>query len=267
MNPGGGNDTLLRVHMEDKSHQSMATALRVAQQNGVPKYQLLRNYLLEEIANGRWAAGAKLPPEDALAEMTTFSLGTVQRSLRMLVDEGRLVRKHGTGTFVAEGQAIMHAPFQHCRFVDEATGELLPIFSKVVRRRSIKENGPWSAHLASPHLVCIERLFSISNEFVIYTHLYFDGALFPKLTTLETKKLNGANFKDLLAREFHHPLTKFSEQLSVRAFPAYVCKAIKVEPDTSGCVMEIFGYDRRGDAMYFQDLFIPPNGRRLQVSG
>jgi hypothetical protein len=53
--------------------------------------------------------------------------------------------------------------------------------------------------------------------------------------------------------------------LSVRSFPDYVCKAIKVKPGTSGGVMEIFAYDRQGDGVYFQDLFIPPNDRRLFV--
>ena len=48
-------------------------------------------------------------------------------------------------------------------------------------------------------------------------------------------------------------------------FPGYVCKAIKVKPATSGGVMEIFAYDRKGEGVYFQDLFIPPNGRRLYV--
>jgi hypothetical protein len=30
-------------------------------------------------------------------------------------------------------------------------------------------------------------------------------------------------------------------------------------------VLEIYAYDRRGDAVYFQDLFLPPNQRRLQI--
>ncbi len=29
--------------------------------------------------------------------------------------------------------------------------------------------------------------------------------------------------------------------------------------------MEIYAYDREGEGVYFQDLFIPPNGRRLAV--
>lgn len=250
----------------DLNSARIVHALHAAQQSGIPKYLLLRNYLAEEITSGRLPAGTRLPGEDELAKLSTLSLGTVQRSLRILVEEGRLVRKHGIGTFVADAPTKMQAPFQHCRFVDEATGQLLPIFSKVVRRHAVPDTGPWSAYLPDGDVICIERLFSIADEFVIYTHLYFDGTIFPQLVSLETSKLNGANMKDLLTQEFHHPLARFSEHLSVRIFPDYVCKAIKVKPKTSGGVLEIVAYDVRGDVMYFQDLFIPPNHRRLLIT-
>lgn len=75
-----------------------AQRIRMRRQEGVPKYVMLRNALAEEIACGRWGPGDKLPAEDVLATMTSLSLGTVQRSLRMLVEEGRLVRRHGNRT-------------------------------------------------------------------------------------------------------------------------------------------------------------------------
>lgn len=239
--------------------------LQLAKRAGIPKYLLLRDTLIESIASGRWAAGTRLPSEELLAEMAGLSLGTVQRTLRVLVDENRLVRRHGVGTFVAEAAEPMKAPFQHCRFVDEASGDVLPIYSKVVRRRAVKQEGPWTAHLPAGPVLCIERLFSINNEFSIYTHLYFNRDRFPGLADVEPDKLSNINVKDLLSREFHHPLARFSEMLSVRVFPDYVCKGIKVKPETPGGVMEILAYDREGEGVYFQDLFIPPNDRRLSV--
>ena len=240
--------------------------LQLARQHGMPKYLLLKSTLTDAIASGRWAAGARIPGEDALVRLTGLSLGTVQRSLRIMVDEQRLVRKHGTGTFVADAMAPMKAPFQHCRFIDELNGDVLPIYSKVVRRRLVKQTGPWTTHLPAGPVLCVERLFSINNEFTIYTHLYVNRDRFPKLAEVDTDSLSNINFKDLLAREFHHPLTRFSERLSVRQFPAYVCKAIKTNPATCGGVMEIFAYDRQGEGVYFQDLFIPPNKRQLFVA-
>lgn len=240
--------------------------LRFVRQDGIPKYLLLRNSLAEAITSGRWSTGQKIPAEDTLVEMSGLSLGTVQRSLRILVEENLLVRRHGSGTFVAEHHAPMKAPFQHCRFIDETTGTVLPIYSKVVRRRAVKGEGPWLPHLPQGPVLCIERLFSINGEFNIYTHLYFNRDRFPGLAEVAPDKLSNINFKDLLAREFHHPLARFSELLTVKEFPSHVCTALKLKPHAVGGVMEIFAWDRQGEGVYFQDLFIPPNARRLLVA-
>jgi GntR family transcriptional regulator len=249
-------------NMSDSINQAVQR-IRMRRQEGVPKYLLLRNALAEEIASGRWGAGEKLPAEDVLATMTSLSLGTVQRSLRMLVEEGRLVRRHGTGTFVVDQEAPLGAPFQHCRFIDESNGKVLPIFSKGVRSRLINQQGPWSAHLPAGPIVCLERTFSINHEFALYTHLYFEGERLPKLATVDAKALKGVSIKDLLSRELHIYISRYSQNLSIRSFPGYVCKTIKVRPKTSGGVIELVAYDRRGEAVYFQDFFIPPNTRRL----
>jgi GntR family transcriptional regulator len=254
--------------MDDVKQASRPPALRVAGEEGVPKYVLLRNTLLEEIAAGRWGPGDRLPAEDQLAGMTALSVGTVQRSLRMLVDEGRLVRRHGTGTFVATEQRPLNAPFQHCRFVDESTGQLLPIFSRVVRRHAVKpqETGRWSKHVPGERVVCLELTFSIAHEFMLYTHLYFDSTRLPQLATVEKAALDGVSLKDLLSREYHLAIARYDERLAVREFPEHVCRAIKVKPGTAGAVLELVAYDRRGAAVYFQDFFIPPNERRLLIT-
>jgi GntR family transcriptional regulator len=233
---------------------------------GVPKYLRLRNSLATAIAEGRWKAGAKIPTEDRLTEATGLSLGTVQKALRTLSDDGLIVRRQGMGSFVASGgESPMNAPFYHCRFLDEE-GQVLPIFSKFVRRRPAAGEGEWSKHLAGSEIVCLERVFSINNEFSIYTHLYFDALRLPALAKAPAAKLNGVNLKDLITREQHVPLTQFSENLAVAVFPPHVCEAIGVKPKTSGAVLEIVGRGRQGDAVYFQELFIPPTGRRLHIA-
>ena len=232
---------------------------------GAPKYLRLRNSLAAAICDGRWKAGARIPTEDRLTEATGLSLGTVQKALKVLADDGLVVRRQGMGTFVASGESPMNAPFYHCRFLDN-DGQQLPIFSKFARRRAAAGKGQWSKHFAGPDIMCLERVFSIDNEFSIYTHLYFDANRLPVLATAPAAKLSGVNMKDLIAREHHVPLTRFSENLVVSVFPPHVCTAIGVKPRTSGAVLEIVGRDRQGDAVYFQELFIPPTERRLFIA-
>jgi GntR family transcriptional regulator len=233
--------------------------------DGAPKYLRLRNSLAAAIWQGRWKAGGKIPTEDRLTEATGLSLGTVQKALKVLADDGLVVRRQGMGTFVASGESPMNAPFYHCRFLDD-DGQQLPIFSKFARRHAATGKGEWSKHLAGKDIVCLERVFSINNEFTIYTHLYFDAKRLPFLANAPASKFSGVNLKDLIAREHHVPLTRFSENLVVSVFPAHVCTAIGVKPKTSGAVLEIVGRDRQAGAVYFQELFIPPTARRLFIA-
>ena len=233
--------------------------------NGVPKYLRLRNSLATAISDGRWKSGAKIPTEDRLTEATGLSLGTVQKALKTLADDGLVVRRQGMGTFVASGESLMNSPFYHCRFLDD-DGQQLPIFSKFACRHAATRKGEWSRHLSGRDIVCLERVFSINNEFSIYTHLYFDANRLPALAHAPGAKLSGVNMKDLIAREHHVPLTRFSENLVVSVFPPHVCAAIGAKSKTSGAVLEIVARDRQGEPVYFQDLFIPPTERRLFIA-
>lgn len=235
------------------------------QEPGVSKYLRLRNALARQISAGEWTAGSKLPPEEEIVEMSGLSLGTVQRALRMLVDEGLLVRKHGVGTFVASEAVPMKAPFYHCRFVDD-DDQLLTIYSKVLRRSPAAGKGPWATAMHGRAISCLDRIFSIANEFPIFVRLYFDAEQMPSLASLPLEELNGVNLKTLLSGEGAVPLARFVENLSVRFFPQDVVEALNAPRRTSGAVLEITAYDRDGHALYFQELYIPPNGRRLLVA-
>ena len=255
--------------MNPSIEQWLPARLDASRSAGTPKYVHLRNVLAHAIAEGKLAAGHKLPPEEALTEVAGLSLGTVQKALRSLVDDGLVTRKAGIGTFVAASDKPMHAPLQHCRFLADDGRSALPIYSRVLGRRllraSEKKSDAWTAHILAERAICIERIFSIDKQFEVYTHLYLDAQRFPVLEAMPLAKFNGVNFKNLLAREFHDAPAKFSETLSVQAFPLNVCKALKQRRGTSGAVIEIVAYDRRGAALYFQDLWIPPNRRKLVV--
>ena len=233
--------------------------------NGLPKYLQLRDTLISAIDEGRWRPGDKLPAEDVLAEMTGLSLGTVQRSLRMLVQDNRLVRRHGAGTYVADRQAPLGGPFQHFRFLDDSGERLLPIYTKVVRRFAVTEAGPWDAWLSSDRLVCIDRIFSINREFDAYVRIYFCSRRFPELNDVDTDALKGVSFKDLISRRYHTPTSSYTQKLQIDVFPDAICKAIKTPAGTTGAQMEIVAQDSRGEAIYVQQVYLPPNSRQLLI--
>lgn len=76
------------------------------------RYSQLANVLREKIYSKEWAPHTLIPSEHMLMKDSGLSRGTVRRAIKVLVDEGLLVQRHGKGTFVAE-PGITHAMGVH----------------------------------------------------------------------------------------------------------------------------------------------------------
>ncbi|MCD2515017.1 histidine utilization repressor [Massilia sp. G4R7] len=70
-------------------------------QDSTPIFQRIKDYLVGEIASGRWKEGDLVPSEQALVRQFGVSRMTVNRAVRELTAEGALVRRQGSGTYVA----------------------------------------------------------------------------------------------------------------------------------------------------------------------
>ena len=67
-----------------------------------PRYSQLRRRLQDAIREGVLAAGASLPPEREIADISGLSRVTVRKALQELVEKGLIVQRQGSGSFVAE---------------------------------------------------------------------------------------------------------------------------------------------------------------------
>ena len=70
-------------------------------QDSTPIFQRIKDYLLGEIAAGRWKEGDVVPSEQALVRQFGVSRMTVNRAVRELTAEQVLTRRQGSGTYVA----------------------------------------------------------------------------------------------------------------------------------------------------------------------
>jgi GntR family histidine utilization transcriptional repressor len=66
-----------------------------------PIFRQIKDYLVGEIAAGRWKEGDLVPSEQALVRLFGVSRMTVNRAVRELTAEQVLVRRQGSGTYVA----------------------------------------------------------------------------------------------------------------------------------------------------------------------
>lgn len=77
----------------------------VARSTRQPRYQRIKDFILDGIAKRDFQPGSKIPPEIELAQHFGVSRMTVNKAVRDLAESGILLRFAGDGTYVAERKA------------------------------------------------------------------------------------------------------------------------------------------------------------------
>jgi GntR family transcriptional regulator len=91
-------------------------------ETSVPLYVQIAEHLLDRIESRELAPGDRLPSERELSGSLGVNRLTLRRAFRALEDQGLLVRRRGSGTFVAEPK------------VEWRTGRLIPFTKGALRR-------------------------------------------------------------------------------------------------------------------------------------
>ena len=87
-------------------------------QAAAARYLQVKHFILEQIAGGRLAAGARVPSENELTRTLAVSRSARLAVMRELASDGVLVRVAGVGTFVAEQRVHAH-PLEVRNIADE----------------------------------------------------------------------------------------------------------------------------------------------------
>jgi DNA-binding GntR family transcriptional regulator len=231
---------------------------------GVSKYALLRDVMVDAIASGHWKRGAQLPTEQELARETPFSLGTVQRALRSLVDDGIIVRRQGFGTFVADNVKPLNKPW-HMRFVALDGGNVVETYTYVLSRQSVKKTGRWSHYFPNKtDLFVIERRFRIADKFWVFNRFYSSASILGALQRTALSKLDSVNLKELIIRQYGLPITAIEHRLKIAHFDPEICRQIEVKKGSTGLLLEAVA--RTGpDAVYYQEFYVPESDYYLDL--
>jgi len=73
-----------------------------------PRYQQLKDFIIEQISSGELQPSDRVPSENELVESKRVSRMTANRALRELNDEGYVDRVAGRGTFVSDYRSRSH---------------------------------------------------------------------------------------------------------------------------------------------------------------
>ena len=227
-----------------------------------PKYLVLRQSIMEMVDNGELRKGVKLPAEQHLTEMSGFSLGTVQKALNRLADDGYLLRRQGHGTFITDAEKRLRDPL-HLRFVGDDGQSILPVFSSVISIDVTNDQGPWTEYFgtATEGLVRIKRVMEVNSEFRCLNHCYGSLKAFGPL--LRHKRLNGVNLKKFIASRTGIETRKTTNLVKAGRLSDEATHTLDLKKGSIGLVLESRGQTRQGKPIYYQLTEIPANSRQL----
>lgn len=233
--------------------------------SAVPKHARLRQAIIDAVEAGELAAGAKLAGERELSAALGLSLGTTQKALGRLMDEGFLVRRQGHGTFVGSSRRPISGSW-HFRFFAPEGGRELPVFATVLERRLERDEGPWSRVLGEDPkgYVMMHRRLDVGGKFRCSSRIYLPASRFARLLRMAEKRVADTNLKAVLASEFAAP-TLQSDGLA-RLAPLDVAEAqvIGVAPGSMGLAVDITGRSFGRQPITFQHMYVPPNPYALK---
>ena len=66
-----------------------------------PRYVQLRQRLADGVSQGVLPPGSPLPPEREIAAITEFSRVTVRKAIQSLAEDGTIIQRQGSGSFIA----------------------------------------------------------------------------------------------------------------------------------------------------------------------
>jgi GntR family transcriptional regulator len=172
------------------------TGLGIQRDSALPYYEQVKQLLLRQIEDSEFRPGDLLPSEQELCARFGVSRTVVRQALGDLVNEGRLYRMRGKGTFIAK-------PKLHEQFIESTVG----FFEDLTSRGHTVESRVLSCEVVNagekvaealelpPGTPCIElvRLRSVNSEVIAFTKSYmpyFNSAFFEGLKAANLERVS-----------------------------------------------------------------------------
>lgn len=207
----------------------------------LPRYYQLKEILEERIESGEFPVGSKFPTDDELCAEYQLSRGTVRRALDMLVEEGRLRREQGRGTFVCSTHA-QPVFFRLGNFNEEMKMRGWQPSTKLLKLRELPANQEVAAHLqvaVGEKTIEIVRLRLANGKPVALETRYLAYATCPSL--LE-EDLENQSIHSLLLDKYKIPLLRACYTIEARILTKKEADYLQVEAGSAAFAVERVTY-------------------------
>lgn len=147
--------------------------------SATPLHAQVTKALTEDIANGKYVYGDKIPSEPELCKLFDVSRITVRKAVENLQAKGILIKKMGKGTFVAYPKIIEDAAaggsFTKSCILINAIPSTRVVSIKKYETNRISAGKKLNVFPEDHEVICAERIRSANGIPVIYEIDYFYG--------------------------------------------------------------------------------------------
>jgi GntR family transcriptional regulator len=213
------------------------------QTTGVPLYVQIAESLLDRIESGRLLAGDRLPPERELSDALGVNRLTLRRALRVLESQGLLIRRQGSGTFVADPK------------IERQAGRLIS-FTRGMERRGFTpgarvvrfDERPVEASLAAvlrlplhAPVVDLLRLRFLNDAPVMLEHYVMSARRFPDLQRFD---LEHRSMYEVMKTEYGVHIRRARQSLEPVTASEYEAELLDISPGAPLMLERRLAYDQ-----------------------
>lgn len=224
----------------------------VDRQSPTPLYYQLKEQLALLIRNGTYPPGSRLPSEAELVRQLEVSRGTVRQAIDLLVNEGRLEREQGRGTFVRKSPPSLRMAQRFTSFAEDMREMNVLFTTRVLEKKIVRAQGRLLGKLnvtLNERLIYLERLGEVEGEPFVLGFTYLPYALCPGLLEQD---LTDSSLYELLEQEYGLRLARAERTLEAASADEHEAELLHI---------------RRGAPIHFMhNLAYLDDGRPIEYS-
>jgi GntR family transcriptional regulator len=209
-----------------------------------PLYAQVKAIVLTRITGGDWPPGTALPAEIELARELGVSQGTVRKALDALAAEQVVVRRQGSGTYVAE-HTPAHMLFRFFNIYDESGAQVLPDSepARVTTGEASRVEGRKLELPEGAMVIRISRIRRRAGRAFMDDRIVLPEALFPGLAQ-EVEIPN--TLYDLFQKRYRIHVARTEEQVTAVAVTRRLAERLGVKPGAPLLMIDRTTYDLSG---------------------
>jgi GntR family transcriptional regulator len=203
----------------------------------LPRYYQLKEILEKRILSGEFQPEDRFPTDEELCLEYNLSRGTVRRAVDLLVDEGRLRREQGRGTFVTSPK-LSPVYFRLAGFDEDMRQRGREPSTRLLRLRSFPATQEIATRLnlqVGETVIEIARLRLADGIPMAYETRYLAYRLCPQIMDDD---LEHNSVHHLLIDKYNIPLIRACHTIEARVLSRAETKLLQVRPSSAGFVVD-----------------------------